>query len=75
MGGAGAGSNAWATWLGDDQDVKIRVRSGGVLLLTAPLDGIRVAAGEQDVLHLEYDGSAASGGYVDVDVVLLGIDA
>jgi len=68
----GASSNAWQKWLNDVANAKTRVRSGGVLVLTAPVDGIKVTAGTGDILEIAWDGSAASGGDIEYDIILVG---
>jgi hypothetical protein len=68
-----AASNAWGSFLDNSQTAKMRLRSGGFILLTAPRDGHRVLAGSRDVLRIDHDGSAASGGDIDYDIVVAGI--
>lgn len=72
IGGAGAGNNAIAAFFNGDQDAKLTLRSGGILLLTAPNDGYTVLPGSQDVLQIDHDGSEASGGDIEYDIVLAG---
>jgi len=73
VGGAGVASLAWGAPFNGDQNAKLRVRSGGALLLVAPVDGYRVDPGVQDVLQIEHDGSAASGGDIEYDIVIAGV--
>jgi len=73
VGGAGAGGDAIGSFVDGDQDAKIRVRSGGTLLLVAPNDGYVVLPGSQDVLQVDHDGSSASGGDIEYDIVLAGV--
>jgi len=68
----GAASNAWDVWLNETAGAEVRVRSGGILLLCAPRDGYRVIAGTDDILQVLWDGSVASGGDIEYDIVLLG---
>jgi len=69
--GAGAGANGWEGPL-NDQDATLRVRSGGILPLFAPVDGYRVIAGSRDTLQILWAGSAASGGDIEYDIIVLG---
>lgn len=48
----GGGSNPWITWLGATGD-KIVIGAGGVLILTAPVDGFAATAGTGDILRLD----------------------
>lgn len=70
----GAASNAWAAFLDNDQSAKVRLRSGGRFLWTAPEDGGRVIAGTNDILQVDWDGSAASGDDIDYDIFLAGVE-
>ena len=62
-------SNPWITWVADDADAQVRVDSGGVLLLSSPLDGFAVTAGTGDILQIEHIGSV---GDIEYDIVLIG---
>lgn len=74
VGGAGAGGNAWAAWLNNNQDAEVRLRSGGVLLATCPEEGWAVHPGTKDILQITWDGSAASGDDIDYDVFIAGVE-
>lgn len=71
VGGAGNGGHAWASLFNGDQDAKARVRSGGLLMAAAPMDGYPVSAGLRDVLEVAYDGSS-SGDDIIYDIVIMG---
>jgi len=68
----GAASNAWDVWLNETAGAEVRVRSGSMFLLTAPQDGYRVIAGTDDILQVLWDGSVASGGDIEYDIMLIG---
>lgn len=74
IGGAGAGNNAMAAFFNGNQDAKLTLRSGGILLLTAPNDGYVVLPGSQDVLQVDYYGGEASGGDIEYDIALAGVE-
>ena len=73
IGGAGAAGNAWAPWANDNKDAEMRLRAGGMFVMSAPSEGWNVGAGSDDILRLLWDGSVASGGDTDVDIVIMGI--
>lgn len=73
IGGAGSGGNAFAAIFDGNQDAKIRLRSGGQFVLTAPVDGYRVVENSQDILRIEYDGSVASGADIEYDLIVFGL--
>lgn len=51
----GAGpSGAFASLFDDLATSKLKIRSGGMLVLTAPLDGYAVTAGSADILRLAF---------------------
>lgn len=65
----GAGSNGFITWVGDATD-KVKIRPGGLLLLTAPdATGYAVTATTGDLLTVA---NSSSGTGVTYDIVLLG---
>jgi len=69
----GGATNAWAAFLDNDASAKVRLRSGGLFVWTAPEDGGRVVAGTSDILQMEWAGSAASGDDIDYDIVIMGV--
>lgn len=69
VGGAGAAGNAWGALFNSDQDAQITVRSGGILIVTAPLDGITVTAGTGDILRVTHDGTTTT---IHYDIVVMG---
>ena len=71
----GVGSNAWASLFNGDVDAKVLVRSGGALLLCAPYDGYSVSPGTADILEIEHNGSAASGGDISYDIAIWGVQS
>lgn len=48
----GAASNAFVNWVGNSSDI-IKIGAGGVMLLTAPVDGYAVTAGTGDILKID----------------------
>lgn len=69
VGGAGGASNAWSPMFDGDQDSVESVRARGMSILTAPLDGLIVRDGSDDILRVEHDGSA---GDITYDIVIIG---
>jgi|GEM_PF-1098825 len=69
----GASSNAWQKWLNDTAGAEVRLRSGGLFVLTAPVDGVKVTAGTGDILQILWDGSVASGGDIEYDIIIAGV--
>jgi hypothetical protein len=64
----GAASNAWETWCGAGDTVK--VKPGGILLMTAPdATGLAVTAGTGDLLKIA---NGSSGTSVTYDIIVLG---
>lgn len=55
VGAAGAGE--WNNLFDGLSSGKIHVKSGGVFVISAPLDGIAVAAGTNDILRVSHDGT------------------
>ena len=65
----GAASNAWATWVGNANDV-VNVRPGGVLFLYAPdSTSYAVTASTGDILQIA---NSSSGSSVTYNIVLIG---
>lgn len=69
----GAASNPWTSWINGGATDKVRIRSGGKLLLSAPMDGFPVGAGDGDILRVDWDGSVASGGDIGYQIVIFGV--
>jgi len=72
VGGAGAGGNAWGALFNGDQDAKLRVKSGMIISVGSPFEGFTVTPNTGDILKVEWDGSAASGGDVVYDIAIIG---
>ncbi len=68
----GAATDAFDDFLNGVATDQVTIPAGGVLLLTAPVDGWVVAAGTADKLLIAHDGSA---GDIEYDIVLTGTDA
>lgn len=69
----GAAASAFASPFYGDGGARLLVRSGGVLLLCAPYDGYSVSPGTGDVLQVEHAGSEASGGDIEYDIAIAGV--
>lgn len=69
----GAAANPWTSWINGGATDKVRIRSGGLLHLSAPMDGFGVGAGDGDILQVAWDGSVASGGDIGYDILLAGV--
>lgn len=65
----GAGSNPFAGWVKAAGDALI-VGPGGMLVLTAPIDGLAVTSGTGDILTI-----TSASGTITYDIVLLGRSA
>ena len=52
----GQGTEAMNAWLNANDAAELTLRSGGELLVTAPMDGYTVTAGTADILRILHDG-------------------
>jgi len=68
----GAASNPFTAPFDGGATSKVTVPSGGMLVMTAPLDGWTVTAGSADTLRVALDGGGAND--VDYEIVIIGVD-
>lgn len=71
IGGAGSGADGWSALFNGNPDSELVVRSGGMIVVGAPLTGYSVAPSSGDILRITLDGSGSND--VTYDIVIKGV--